>query len=139
MKIKQCTAYNHKNCEISQEKWASFTRRMQSEDWLVDDTLVNDWHSFDCLHYNKNDGLVYAGLTAMNGDFFTLSPENGHFESLKFPSRVIAMPIKSFWIAARFCRHFYGGVATLSDVDIYLMHRADGYFDTTRLTRNINC
>lgn len=121
MKIKQCTAYNHKNCEISQEKWASFTRRMQSEDWLVDDTLVNDWHSFDCLHYNKNDGLVYAGLTAMNGDFFyTFNPENGHFKSLKFPNTGDRYAHKiHFGLQQDSAGIFYGGVATLSDVDIW--------------------
>jgi hypothetical protein len=130
MKISQCTAYNHKDCEISPEKWALFTRRKQSEEWLDDDTFVNDWHSFDCLHFNKQDGLVYAGLTATNGDFFyTFNPENGQFNSQNFPTEGDRYAHKiHFGLQQDSTGVFYGGVATLSDVDVWPKARGGQLF-----------
>lgn len=121
MCIMQCIAHKHKECTISKEKWQLFTRRKQSEDWLADDIFLNHWHSFDCLHYNPDDGLVYAGLTATNGDFFyTMNPENGQFTSLNFPTNGDRFAHKiHFGLTQDSQGVFYGGVATLSDVDVW--------------------
>ena len=43
--------------------------------------------SFTSLLYNPNDGLVYCGLTASNGDiFYTFDPKTKKFRSLNFQS-----------------------------------------------------
>lgn len=121
MKIADCTVFRHKECEISAEKWTQFTRWKQTEEWLTDETFRNHWHSFDCLHYNPQDGLVYAGLTATNGDFFyAFDPRSGTFESLAFPTEGDRYAHKiHFGLAQDSHGCYYGAVATLSDVDAW--------------------
>jgi hypothetical protein len=121
MHIMNCRAYHHKQCEISIEKWQLFTKRKQSEEWLADEIFHHQWHSFDCLHYNSADRLIYAGLTATNGDFFyTFNPQDGEFVSLNFPTQGDRYAHKiHFGLTQDSQGIFYGGVATLSDVDVW--------------------
>ena len=121
MKITQCIARHLTECDISTDHWNLFTKWKQTDDWLADEAFRERWKSFDCLCYNPGDGLVYAGLTATNGDFFyAFNPRSKTFESLHFPTRGdrYAHKIHAGLTMDKEGR-LWGAVATLSDVDAW--------------------
>jgi hypothetical protein len=121
LKISQCTACHLAECDISTDKWNLFTKWKQAEDWLADATFREHWKSFDCLCYNPGDGLVYAGLTATNGDFFyTFDSRSKIFESLCFPTQGDRYVHKIHaGLTLNKQGQLLGAVATLSDVDTW--------------------
>lgn len=120
-KVAHLTAHPLRDCRISAEKWNHFAARALTEDWLRDDDFRERWTSPTCLLFNPADGLVYVGLTALNGDiFYAFDPRTDTWESLRYPtggdryaSKIhVALHLGADgWI--------YSAVATLADVDLW--------------------
>jgi streptogramin lyase len=121
LEISSCYACHLSECEISRDRWNLYTKWKQTEDWLADKTFHERWKSFDCLCYNPNDRLVYAGLTATNGDFFyTFDPFTKTFQSLHFPVQGDRYAHKIHaGLTMDHHNRLWGAIATLSDVDIW--------------------
>jgi hypothetical protein len=126
MKIKRITTHKLFECEIPPEKWETYTKTKTFDQWLEDEDFRERWIAFDDIMYNPNDGLIYVGLTALNGDiFYTFDPSTGEFRSLGFPTQGDAYATKihnALTLGADGC--IYGAVATLADVDVW--ERAPG-------------
>ena len=121
MPIAAVSAHPLKQCEITAEKWGKFASQASTDDWLHDDVFREQWVSPTCLLYNQSDGLVYVGLTALNGDiFYTFDPHTNDWESLQFPTggdRYASKIHASLQSGDDGC--IYGAVATLADVDMW--------------------
>jgi streptogramin lyase len=121
MRISRVSAHRLKECQISAEKWNHFTTSALTEDWMRDETFREKWISPTSLLYHPRDGLVYVGLTALNGDiFYAFDPKSGAWESLRYPAHQDRYATKIHQsLQMDDDGRIYGAVATLSDVDIW--------------------
>ncbi|MSS71477.1 MAG: hypothetical protein EXS64_08300 [Candidatus Latescibacteria bacterium] len=121
MKVAGVTAHRLKECAISVEKRALFTKWKTSEEWIDDETFGKKWVSPTCLLYNPSDGLVYVGMAALDGNiFYSFDPRTGSWTSLNYPAgrdRYASEIHQSLLMDDVGC--IYGAVATLGDVDVW--------------------
>src|SRR5579859_6502541 len=121
MQVATISAHSLKRCEVPLEKWSRYTSQGSTDDWIRDDMFREQWVSPTCLLYNPGDGMVYVGLTALNGDiFYRFNPQSDNWESLHYPTDRDRYATKIHvslqlgddgWI--------YSAVATLADVDMW--------------------
>ncbi len=120
-KIARITAHRLKECEISMEKWAHFTKWKTSDEWIDDPVFGKEWVGPTCVLYNPNDGLVYVGMTSLAGDvFYTFDPRTDTWASLNYPGKRDRYGSKIHQCLELDAQgRLYGGIATLGDVDIW--------------------
>jgi len=76
-----------RDCTITPERWASLARWDFLTDWQAEADLYHDWIGPTCLLYHPGDGLIYVGLTALDGDvLYAFDPQTTSWESCGYPA-----------------------------------------------------
>jgi len=76
-----------RDCTITPERWTRLARWGFLTDWQAEEDLYHDWVGPTCLLEHPGDGLIYVGLTALDGDvLYAFDPRTGEWESCGYPA-----------------------------------------------------
>ena len=76
-----------RDCTITPERWARLARYAFLTDFQAEEDLYHNWAAPTCLLCHPGNGLIYVGLTALDGDLlYTFDPKTGEWESCGYPA-----------------------------------------------------
>lgn len=111
----------HKLRDVRLSGWKErIAGRWHYDDLAADDAWRNGWISFDTVTFNPDDGHVYCGLNAIDGDLlYRFDPATSTFESLNTKRWTDAYDVKIHrnLLYDRSDRCFYFATSLLHDVN----------------------